>query len=139
MVDQPPTTTTRLNKRGLVVFGILGLIIVASLIGGWAYLTFSRQNMVGLRGTWRDVNNPKHYYEFRPNGDLETWSGSKEHWGRVEWSATWRREGNRIIIRTDRNWDFEGHLDGETIRGKTLIRDETGLVVNTADSVWQKE
>jgi hypothetical protein len=139
MANQPPTLAARRGKRILIAIGILSLMVVAGLAGGWAYLRFSGHDTAGLEGTWRDPSNPKHSYEFRPNGDLACWYGSKAWWNRIGWSATWRRDGNRITIRTDRNWGFEGHLDGGTIRGKMLIRDETGAVVNTTDVVWQKE
>jgi hypothetical protein len=127
------------TKRVLIVAGIVGSLVVIALVGGWTYLRFSGHNMAGLEGTWRDASNPKHSYEFRPNGDLACWHGSKGWWNRIGWSATWRRDRDRITIRTDRNWDFEGQLDGGTIRGKMLMRDEIGAVVNTADVVWQKE
>ena len=139
MRDQPLTTAPRRAKRLLIAFGILGLLVGAALVGGGAYLLFSGHDRAGLEGTWRDTNDPKQYYEFRPNGALATWSGSKLWWNRIGWSATWRRDGNQIYIRTDRNWDFEGQLEGETIRGKMLIRDEKGAVVNTPEVVWQKE
>jgi hypothetical protein len=115
------------------------LIVIVVLVGGWAYLRFSGHNTAGLEGTWRDPSDPRHFYEFQPDGDLATWFGSKDWWNRIGWSATWRRAGNKITIRTDRNWDFEGQLGGGTFRGKMFIRDPTGAVVNTADVTWQKE
>ena len=141
MGDQlPPITTIRRHKRGLIVSSLLGLIIAAALVGGWAYLRHSQHDRAGLEGTWCDSSNPKHCYEFRPNGELATWSGSKEWWNRIGWSATWRRDGKHIRIQTDRNWDFEGELDGGSIRGKMILRDDkAGAVVNTVDAVWQKE
>jgi hypothetical protein len=30
-------------------------------------------------------------------------------------------------------------LDGGAIRGKMMIRDENGAIVNTSDAVWLKE
>jgi len=140
MASQPPAAAgQRGTKRVLVVAGIVGLLVVAALVGGWTYLRVSGHRMAGLAGTWRDTNNPKHLYEFQPNGGLDTWTGSKSWWNRIGWSATWRRDGQQITIRTDRNWDVKGRSDGATIRGKMLIRDETGAVVNTADVVWQRE
>jgi hypothetical protein len=139
MPDQLPTTAPRRNKRVLIGLGILGLIVSVALVGGWAYLRFSGHDRAGLEGTWRDKGNPRHFYEFQPNGDLATWYGPKQWWNKIGWSATWRRDGNRITIRTDRNWDLEGQLDGGTIRGKMFIRDENGAVVSTADVIWQKE
>ena len=139
MAEQPPSAPTRRNKLVLIAFGLLVLVIAAAFVGGWAYLKFSGQNTAGLEGTWRMVGDAKHVYEFRPNGELASWSSSKkEWWDKLGWSATWRRDGQQITIRTDRNWDFEGQLDGGTIRGKMLTRDETGAVV-PVDVVWQRE
>jgi hypothetical protein len=138
MGDQLPAIAARRNKRVLIALGILGLLVVVALAGGWVYLWIAGHDRAGLEGTWRDQVNPTHSYEFQANGNLATWSGSKQWWNQIGWSATWRRDGNRITVRTDRNWDFEGQLDGATIRGKMLIRDETGVVVTTADVVWQK-
>jgi hypothetical protein len=130
MASQPPAAVgQRGTKRVLVAVGIVGGLVVAALLGGWTYLKFSGHNMAGLKGTWRDTNNPRHLYEFRPNGDLETWTGSKSWWNRIGWSATWRRDGQQITIRTDRNWDFRGQLDGGAMCGKMLIRNESGAII----------
>jgi hypothetical protein len=134
-----PPVGPRGNYRALVVLGIVGSFALAALVVGWAYLRFSGHNVTGLEGTWRDPNNPRHLYEFQPNGDLAAWVGSKSWLNRLGWSATWRRDGQQIIIRTDRNWDFQGHLDGGTIRGKMLLRDPSGAIENEIDTVWQKE
>src|SRR3954468_21274116 len=115
--SQPPAPVKpRGNKRVLVVSGIVGLFAVLALLGGGAYLWFSRHNVEGLEGTWHDSDNPTHHYEFRRNGDVATWSGSKSWWNKIGWDATWRRSGQQITIRTDRNWDFVGELDGDVIR-----------------------
>jgi hypothetical protein len=129
----------RRYRLALVVFGIVGACAVAALVGGWIYLQFAGHNVTGLEGTWRTANDGSHDYEFRANGDLEAWVGRKSWWNRLGWSATWRRSGQHITIRTDRNWDFEGQLDGGAIRGKMLIRDETGAIVTEVATVWQKE
>ena len=140
MDNQPPASAEpRGNRRVLVVLGIFGFFAVAALVSGMVYLTFSGHNTAGLEGTWRDTNNPRHLYEFRPNGDLETWTGSKSWWNRIGWSAAWRRDGQQITIRTDRNWDFKGQLDGGAIRGKMLIRNESGAIETEVDAVWQRE
>src|SRR5262249_25964588 len=140
MASQPPASVgPRRNMRVLVVFGIVGALVAAALVGGWVYLWFSGHNLAGLEGTWRDTNNPRHLYEFQPNGDLASWVGSRSWWNRMGWSATWRRDGQHITIRTDRNWDFQGRLDGGAIRGKILIRNDSGAIETEVDSVWQKE
>jgi hypothetical protein len=140
MVSQPLTSAqARGSKHVLVVLGIIGLGIIAALVGAWIYLRFSGHHMAGLEGTWRDTNNPKHIYEFRPNGGMETWVGSKSWWNRLGWSATWWRDGQQITVWTDRNWDFQGQLDGGAIRGKMLIRNEAGAIEYAVDTVWQKE
>ena len=51
----------------------------------------------------------------------------------------WQRDGQQITIRTDRNWDFVGELDGDEIRGKQTIRDQGGATVTTVDAVWRRE
>jgi hypothetical protein len=67
------------NKRVLVlvVLGIVSLCVVAALAGGWAYVRFAGHNTAGLEGTWRDPNNPRHIYEFQPNGEVAAWFGPK--------------------------------------------------------------
>ena len=125
MENQPSfVAQPRGNKRVLLVFGIVSVVVGVALVGGGALLFFSGNNMTGLEGTWRDPNSAGHHYEFNPNGHVETWSGQKHWWNKIGWSATWRRDGQQITIQTDRNWDFVGQLDGATIRGKMMIRDE---------------
>jgi hypothetical protein len=139
MADKPPKTATRRRRRILIAVGILGLIVIAVLLGVGVYLFFSGHDTTGLEGTWHFANDPRHSYEFLPNGELASWFGSKQWWNGIGWSATWRRDGDRISIRTDRNWDFEGELDGGTIRGKMLMRDPNGAGVSEVDLVWQRE
>src|SRR5713101_9282148 len=135
MENQPPASgEARGYRRVLVVFGILGLLVVAALIVGWVYL-FSGQDMTGLEGRWRDPANPRHTHQFRSSGDLDTWLGTLP----MARFATWRRDGQHITVRTTRGWDFVGQLQGGTIRGEMLIRDETGAIVNKTDTVWKKE
>jgi hypothetical protein len=136
MVSQPSGyAQARGNKRVLVVLGIVGLCIVALLGVGGAYLIFSGHNTAGLEGTWRDPANPRHTHRFQPSGGVDTWHDKLP----MERFVTWRRDGQQIIVRTTRGWDFEGQLEGEMIRGKMIIRDEKGAVVNTTDTVWRKE
>ncbi len=130
------------NKRVLVILAIIGSCAVAALVCGLVYLTFSRHDTAGLEGTWRDPANAHHCYEFLPSGDVETWLGRKgTGLGMFPMArfATWRRDGQQITVYTTRGWDFVGNLDGGTIRGTMLIRDETGKVVNSTDTVWRKE
>ena len=136
----PAVAQSRGNKRVIfIAFGIVSLVVAVALVGGWAFLHFSRNNMTGLEGTWHDPKNAGHHYEFQPNGSVDTWSGQKHWWNKIGWSATWRRDGQQITIRTDRNWDFVGELDDGTIRGKMNSRLEAGADVITTDTVWLKE
>lgn len=136
----PVLVQPRGNKRILVVLGLVGLFAGAALVVGLAYRRSSLHKMDGLEGTWHFANEPRHSYEFRPNGDVDTWSGSKEWWNRIGWTATWRRDGDQITIRTDRNWDFVGRLEGDFIRGKMIMRNpQTGEIESEIDLVWQKE
>lgn len=143
MVTQTPATaSSRGNRRVLVIvlLGLGGLLAVLVLLGGGsAYLWLSAHDMTGLEGTWQQPNNPRHHYEFRRSGDVATWSGSKEWWNQIGWTAKWRRDGQKITIRTDRNWDFVGELDGDVIRGKMLLKNERGEVYQEIDEVWQRE
>jgi hypothetical protein len=141
MSTASPTPTTARHRDLWIVAVVLGVLIVGALaVGGLAYWWFSAHNTAGLEGTWRDAGNPKHCYEFRANGHVDTWSGSQALWNKIGWEATWRRSGNHITIRTDRNWDFEGELEGDTIRGKMLMRDPGGgPVTNTVDVVWKRD
>jgi hypothetical protein len=141
MENQPPVLAqSSRNKRViLIALGIVSLVVAFALVGGWLFLRFSRHNMAGLEGTWSDPKNAGHHYEFQPNGSVDTWSGQKAWWKKIGWSATWRRDGKQITIRTDRNWDFVGELGEGTIRGKMNIRDEAGANAITTEMVWQKE
>jgi hypothetical protein len=141
-IQSPASTKPRRSKRILVVVGIIGSVAIAALVFGLAYLTFAGHDTTGLEGTWRDPANPQHCHEFLRSGDVETWFGRKgTGMGMFPMArfATWRRDGQQITVRTERGWDFVGQLEGGTIRGKMIIRDETGQVVNTTDTVWRKE
>ena len=141
VLHDPPAVSgpPRGKRRVFISLALLGVILVAGFVRAWLYLTFSRQALAGLEGTWRDPNNPRHVYQFQPSGEVDAWYGDKSWWNKRGWSATWRRDGQQITVRTDRNWDFVGLLDREAIRGKMLIRDQSGATVNTTDAVWQKE
>ena len=128
------------RRRGLGVLGIAGLFVVVVVVGAWAL--FPRKNMTGLDGMWRDTKEHNLYYTFQPDGSVDAYSGGKDWWRKIAsetWSGKWQRDGQRITVQTDRNWDFVGQLDNGTIHGQTIIRDETGATVRTVDSVWQKE
>jgi hypothetical protein len=138
MASQSPAIANRpYPKHALVllgVFGALGLCVVAALVGVLAYPMASARNMAGLEGTWRDPANSRHTHRFQPNGDVESNFGSLP----MAQFASWWRDDQQITSRTSRNWDFVGQLEGNEIRGKMLIRDETGTVVHTTDTVWQR-
>jgi hypothetical protein len=125
-------------RRRLVAFGGLGLLLIAVLVGSWAYwrpTTATGSNLAGLEGTWRDRPDSRHTYQFRANGDVDAWYGSLPM-GRF---MTWQRDGQRVTARTERNWDFVGELGEGEIRGKMMIRDQTGAVVTTTDAVWRRQ
>jgi len=134
---QPPSPAQRRGSRRLLVVTVIGAVV--SLLGGGAYFWLSAHDVTGLEGTWHDTANPSHSCEFRRNGDVATWSGSKSWWNKIGWDATWRRSGQKITIRTDRNWDFVGELDGDVIRGKMLMKNERGVVEQEIDATLQRE
>jgi hypothetical protein len=137
MTVQPPKTAPRRFRRILIALAFL--IVVAAPVGGWAYLNFMRHDRAGLEGTWRWASETSRTtYEFLPSGELASWNGPKNWWSRIGWSASWRRNGSRITIRTDGNWNFDGELEGDKIRGKMLMRDEKGATVTTGEMVLQK-
>ncbi len=140
MTTTTPNPTTR-SRRGLwIAAGVVAVILIGGLtVGGLALWWLSAHDMTGLAGTWRDPANPKFQYEFRADGRVDSWNGSRSLVNKLGWEATWRRSGNHITIRTDRNWDFEGDLEGDTIRGRMLMRDTSGAIVPTAEMVWKRE
>src|SRR4051794_6209463 len=137
MASQLPPAVKSRRSRLLLVVVVIGAVV--SLLGGAAYFWLSAHDRTGLEGRWGDTANPSHPYEFRRNGDVATWSGSKSWWNRIGWDATWRRDGQKITIRTDRNWDFVGELDGDVIRGKMLLKNERGAIDQEVDVTWQRE
>jgi hypothetical protein len=136
MGHQPLTSAKpRGTKYVLVVAGIVGLVVIVALVSGGVYLIFSGHNTTGLEGTWRDPANPRHTHQFSASGRVNSWYGSLP----MESFASWQRDGQQITVRTTRGWDFVGKLEGGTIRGKMIIRDENGAVVNTTETEWRKE
>lgn len=131
------------NKGVYIAVGAVVLILVG-LLGTLAYLRFTGHDMTRLEGIWVDPNdshgNNRHRYEFRPDGNVDSWQGlQKSLWNTLGWEAKWRRKGDEITIRTDRNWDFVGKLEGDTLRGTMTIRTYPAGTDSTADMVWRKE
>src|SRR5262249_47140176 len=99
----------------------------------------SVHKVTGLEGTWRDQANNKHTYEFHRDGKVAAYfGGSPSWWNQIGWDATWRGAGQKITVRTHRNWDFVGGLERGVIRGKMLLKDERGAVEQEIDSTWQR-
>jgi hypothetical protein len=136
MATQPPTSREPGgNKRVLVVMGIVGLCVVAALVGGWTYLRFSGHNVAGLEGVWIDDSGQDVSYQFREDGEflirqklpgnLAPFSGDPgvEHrpWGK------WSRNGQSISVQTVRNWGFDLVLgeDG-LLRGERVVDQWSG-------------
>jgi len=71
---------------------------------------------------------------------VSVWNGKqKDWWNTIGWEATGRRKGDEITIKTDRNWDFVGTLDGDTLCGTMTIRSYPDWTESTAERVWRKE
>ena len=123
----------------------LGLLVLAALglVGFLLVQRFTGHDTTGLEGVWTDPNdthgNNRHRYEFRPDGGLDAWQGQKSFWTVIGWDARWRRKGDEITIRTDRNWDFVGNLDGDTLRGTMTIRNYPDGTESTTEMVWRRE
>jgi hypothetical protein len=130
--DEPP----RPRKRA--VLGCVLLLPLAGLLGGLALSHVAgpgAHDMAGLEGRWREPVNPRHSYHFRPDGNLESaWSGLSH--GVI---GTWGRDGQRIKIRHNRDWqhvdDLDGTLQGEAIQWQATDR-RTG---ERYDKVWKRD
>jgi hypothetical protein len=136
-MSHAPTTVSepRTHTRTLVLFGILALVLIVGLAGGWFYLK-SRANMAGLEGTWKASDDPKHSFQFRSNGNVDAWYLELPMGNFM----TWQRDGQQITIHSTRGGDFVGELKDGEIRGKEMIRDNsTGKTVRTVDQVWRRE
>jgi hypothetical protein len=126
---------SRWRLAGLSCLGLL-LLLVAGL-GGLAYWGYGQflAEPPGLGGVWYDPTDPKHTYRFRAGGAMDAWYGGLP----MDRFLTWQRDGQQITIRTTRNWDFVGQLDGGEIRGKMILRDPTGAAESEYDAVWRRE
>lgn len=135
MSHQPATVSgARTGRRPFVVLGIVGLILVVALAGGWIYVKF-RSDMAGLEGRWRQQGDAAHTFRFRANGNIDAWY----HELPMGNFMTWQRDGRQITIRSTRGSDFVGQLGDGEIRGKETIHLNTGETVNTVDQVWRRE
>jgi hypothetical protein len=123
------------SRTLLLVVVAGGLLLVLGVAAGWVTLQQRQARMVGLEGTWRDGANSRHTHQFRANGSVDSWYGSLP----MESFMTWRRHGNTITVKTERNWDFVGVLEGNEIRGKMLLLDERGRIEQEIDMVWRRE
>jgi hypothetical protein len=126
---------SRRHHHPVIVFSILGLLLAATLAGGWLYLK-SQANMAGLEGTWREQGDAMHTYQFRANGNIDA-----RYQGFLMGNfMTWQRDGQQITIHSERGSDFVGQLGDGEIRGQETIRDNnTGKPVRTVDQVWRRE
>ena len=115
----------------------LGLLLAVAGVGGLAYWGYGKflAEPPGPGGVWYDPTDPKHTYRFRAGGAMDAWYGGLP----MDHFLTWQRDGQQITIRTTRNWDFVGQLDGGEIRGKLILRDQTGAAEGEHDAVWRRE
>src|SRR5262245_142787 len=114
-------------------FVLLSVVGVGGLVY-WGYSQFLAEPP-GLEGVWRDPTDPKHSYRFRPGGGVDAWFEGLP----MDHFLDWQRDGQQITVRTTRHWDFVGHLIGDEIRGKMILRDLTGAAESEHDAVWQRE
>ena len=129
----------RLNRicKTAVLAGI-GCLLVAGIIGVRAWRHFpppNERDLSGLGGAWSEGAGAKHTYQFRANGDVAVWYEGLP----MDRFMTWEREGRQITIRTTRNWDFNGHLGEDEIRGQQTIRGSDGRVTHIVYAVWRRQ
>jgi len=124
-------------RRRLAELSCLGLLLAVAGVGGLAYWGYGKllAEPPGLGGVWYDPTDPKHTYRFRAGGAMDAWYGGLP----MDHFLTWQRDGQRITIRTTRNWDFVGQLDGGEFRGKVILRDQSGAAEGERDAVWRRE
>jgi len=126
------------SRWRLAVLSCLGfLLLVLAGVGGLVYRGYGKflAEPPGLAGVWHDPTDPKHTYRFRASGAMDAWYGGLP----MDRFLTWQRDGQQITIRTTRNWDFVGQLDGGEIGGKMILRDQTGATVSEHEAVWRRE
>src|SRR5262249_33646603 len=135
----PPASPRRRasSRRRLAALAGPDLLLLVVAGGGclayWGYGEFLA-GPPGLGGVWCDPTDPKHTYRFRANGAMGAWYGELP----MDHFLTWQRDGQQITIRTTRNWDFVGQLDGGEIRGKVILCDPTGAAEGEHDAVWRR-
>ncbi len=139
-----PLIARRPQHRSRLPYLIAGLVCLtlATLLGLAIYFRFTGHDMTGLEGVWHADSDPdkRQGYDFQPDGTVSAWNGKeKSFWNTIGWEASWRRSGDEITIKTDRNWDFVGKLEGDTLRGTTTIRSYPDWTASTAEMVWRKE
>lgn len=122
----------------------LGLLVLAALglVGFLVVQRFTGHDMTGLEGVWHAAGDTdrRQGYDFQPDGTVSAWNGNqKGFWNTIGWEARWRRTGDQITIRTDRNWDFVGNLEGDTLRGTMTIRNYPDRTETTTEMVWRRE
>jgi hypothetical protein len=135
MADQPSRSAA--SRRRLAVLSCLVVALVLTGAGGLAYWGYVKlvAEPPGLGGIWHDPTDPKHTYRFRTSGDMDAW-----YWGLpMDHFLTWQRDGNQITIRTTRSWDFVGQLHGGEIRGKMILRDQSGAALSEHDALWKRQ
>jgi hypothetical protein len=118
---------------------VIPIIAMALIAGTGGYLLWramgpatSKRDMTGLEGVWRDEDSPKHVYRFQKDGTLEN------SWGGLPFGefGTWEREGDKITVRTIRDWDFEGKLGHGVIRGQVITRPNSNGI---GEKTWKHE
>jgi hypothetical protein len=129
---RPPRSWKRAVRRAALA---LSLVLVLGAAVLWVVLSSGNRggrDMAGLGGTWRDTTSPKHTYRLRPDGKVDGWYEGLPY-GVI---GTWDRDGQNVVVHTDRNWDLEGTLEDGTIRGRLVERPSGNPLGPT---VWKRE
>jgi hypothetical protein len=118
---------------------LVPIVAMALIAGTGGYLLWrakgpvaSKRDMTGLEGVWRDEGSPKHVYRFHKDGTFEN------SWGGLPFGefGTWEREGDKITVRTIRDWNFEGEIKDGEIRGSIIDRSRDARIGQNA---WKHE